>query len=104
MGQEQDSKMLAMESKNNAYFYDYVSKVPGQPKVSHGLCNYMSTSILASSVCENMKSYFFFFPLNKQRHFRTIFSLAKGATGGAGAVLVSITTQTTSKSDMIFSA
>jgi len=62
MGQEQDSKMLAMESKNNAYFYDYVSKVPGQPK----------------------------------RHFRTIFSLAQGATGGAGAVLVSITTQTTS--------
>jgi len=29
-----------------------------------------------------------------QRHFRTIFSLIQGATGGAGSVLVSITAQT----------
>lgn len=29
-----------------------------------------------------------------KRHFRTIFSLAPGATGGAGSVLVSITAQT----------
>lgn len=44
------------------------------------------------------KSYFFDYvqeiPSQPKTHFRTIFSLASGATGGAGSVLVSITLQT----------
>lgn len=60
-GVESDNKMLSAVSQKNSYYFDYVSKIPGQPK----------------------------------RHFRTIFSLAQGATGGAGAVLVTITAQTT---------
>lgn len=43
-------------------------------------------------------SYYFDYvsqsPGQPKRHFRTIFSLAAGATGGAGSVLVSITAQT----------
>lgn len=54
------SKMLNAESKKQAYFFDYVTKVPEQPET----------------------------------HFRTIFSLATGAAGGLGNVLVSITAQT----------
>jgi hypothetical protein len=52
--------MLSAESKKQAYFFDYVTKVPNQPET----------------------------------HFRTIFSLATAAAGGAGNVLVSITAQT----------
>ena len=52
--------MLNAESKKQAYFFDYVTKVPEQPET----------------------------------HFRTIFSLATGAAGGLGNVLVSITAQT----------
>ncbi len=52
--------MLNAESKKQAYFFDYVTKVPEQPET----------------------------------HFRTIFSLATGAAGGAANVLVSITAQT----------
>ena len=52
--------MLQSESKKNAYYFDYTSKAPNQPK----------------------------------RHFRTIFTLVQGATGGAGSVLVTITAQT----------
>eukprot|EP00568_Trieres_chinensis_P001823 CAMPEP_0183305276 /NCGR_PEP_ID=MMETSP0160_2-20130417/10070_1 /TAXON_ID=2839 ORGANISM="Odontella Sinensis, Strain Grunow 1884" /NCGR_SAMPLE_ID=MMETSP0160_2 /ASSEMBLY_ACC=CAM_ASM_000250 /LENGTH=271 /DNA_ID=CAMNT_0025468453 /DNA_START=122 /DNA_END=937 /DNA_ORIENTATION=- len=59
-GEETESKMISAESKKNAYIFDYISKVPQQPK----------------------------------RHFRTIFSLANGATGGAGGVLVTVTAQT----------
>jgi hypothetical protein len=33
-------------------------------------------------------------PSQPKTHFRTIFSLAEGATGGAGSILVSITVQT----------
>jgi len=55
-----ESKMLRTESRKQAYFFDYVTKVPQQPET----------------------------------HFRTIFSLAIGAAGGAGNVLVSITAQT----------
>ncbi len=40
MGQESDNKMLSSESKKNAYFYDYVSKSPGQPKVSIRMLNF----------------------------------------------------------------
>jgi len=36
-------------------------------------------------------------PEQPKRHFRTIFDLKQGATGGAGAVLVTLTAQTTSK-------
>jgi len=59
-GQNTDNQMLMSESKKNAYYFDYTSTAPGQPK----------------------------------RHFRTIFTLVQGATGGAGAVLVTITAQT----------
>jgi hypothetical protein len=55
-----ESSMISAVSKKNAYYFDYVQKVPDQP----------------------------------QTHFRTIFTLATGATGGAGSVLVSITAQT----------
>ena len=51
--------MLSAESRKQAYFFDYVTKVPEQPET----------------------------------HFRTIFSLATAAAGGAGNVLVSITAQ-----------
>ena len=40
-----------------------------------------------------LSSLIYFFN-NEKTHFRTIFSLATGATGGAGSVLVSITAQT----------
>ena len=44
------------------------------------------------------KAYFFDYvqevPSQPKTHFRTIFSLASGATGGAGSLLVSITVQT----------
>ena len=44
------------------------------------------------------QAYFFDYiqsiPSQPKTHFRTIFSLAAGATGGAGSVLVSITGQT----------
>lgn len=44
------------------------------------------------------KAYFFDYvqetPVQPKTHFRTIFSLAQGATGGAGSLLVSITVQT----------
>jgi hypothetical protein len=53
------SKMLSAESKKQAYFFDYITKVPDQPET----------------------------------HYRTIFSLATAAAGGAGNVLVSITAQ-----------
>ena len=39
-------------------------------------------------------SLFHFFMYLSQTHFRTIFSLTQGATGGAGAVLVTLTAQT----------
>jgi len=55
-----DNQMLTSNSKGDAYYFDYISQSPGQPK----------------------------------RHFRTIFGLAQGATGGAGSVLISITAQT----------
>ena len=32
-GEENESKMIKAESKNNAYFFDYTAKTPGQPKV-----------------------------------------------------------------------
>lgn len=59
-GEDTDNEMISSESKKNAYYFDYTSKSPNQPK----------------------------------RHFRTIFTLVQGATGGAGAVLVTITAQT----------
>ena len=59
MGEATTSKLIAAESKLNAYFFDYSAKVPGQP----------------------------------ERHFRSIFTLKVGATGGAGANLVTITAQ-----------
>lgn len=59
-GQETENKMIKSESKKNAYYFDYTSKSPDQPK----------------------------------RHFRTIFTMVQGATGGAGSVLVTITAQT----------
>lgn len=44
------------------------------------------------------KAYFFDYvqqtSVQPKTHFRTIFSLAQGATGGAGSLLVSITVQT----------
>ena len=44
------------------------------------------------------KAYFFDYvqetPVQPKTHFLTIFSLAQGATGGAGSLLVSITLQT----------
>ena len=44
------------------------------------------------------KAYFFDYvqevPSQPKTHFRTIFNLASGATGGAGSLLVSITVQT----------
>lgn len=59
VGEKTDNQMLASDSKKDAYFFDYISQTPGQPK----------------------------------RHFRTIFALKVGATGGAGSVLVTITAQ-----------
>mmetsp|Transcript_4613 Transcript_4613/g.6015 ORF Transcript_4613/g.6015 Transcript_4613/m.6015 type:complete len:262 (+) Transcript_4613:153-938(+) len=59
-GLDTENQMIFSESKKNAYYFDYTSKSPGQPK----------------------------------RHFRTIFALMQGATGGAGSVLVTITAQT----------
>lgn len=55
------SKMLVAESKNNAYYFDYTTKVADL----------------------------------EEQHYRTIFSLVPGATGGAGSVLVTLTVQTT---------
>lgn len=48
---------------------------------------------------ESKRSAYFFdyyvkTPSQPQTRFRTIFSLAAGATGGAGSVLVSVTAQT----------
>jgi len=60
VGEKTDNQMLSADSKKDAYYFDYISQSPGQPK----------------------------------RHFRTIFALAAGATGGAGSVLVTITAQT----------
>lgn len=34
MGEKTESEMLGSESKKNSYYFDYVSKVPNQPKVS----------------------------------------------------------------------
>jgi len=49
------------------------------------------------SAVSNKQAYFFDYvqtvPPQPETHFRTIFSLANGATGGAGSVLVSITVQ-----------
>lgn len=59
-GQDTDNQMLTAVSKKNAYYFDYTSKTPDQPK----------------------------------RHFRTIFTMIQGGTGGAGSVLVTITAQT----------
>jgi hypothetical protein len=54
------------------------------------------TSVMLSS--ESKKSAYFFdykqtVPVQPETHFRTIFSLVPGATGGAGSILVSITVQ-----------
>lgn len=51
-------------------------------------------------LAESKKSSYYFDYVTKpngqpKRHFRTIFSLVNGATGGAGSVLVTITVQTT---------
>lgn len=51
-------------------------------------------------VAEAKKNSYYFDYISKpvgqpKRHFRTIFTLIQGATGGAGAVLVTITAQTT---------
>lgn len=50
------------------------------------------------SATAKKKAYFFDYvqevPSQPKTHFRTIFSLANGATGGAGSLLVSITVQT----------
>jgi len=50
------------------------------------------------SAVANKRAYFFDYveevPNQPKTHFRTIFSLAEGATGGAGSILVSITVQT----------
>lgn len=59
-GVESSSEMLSAESKKQAYFFDYTTKVPTKPLT----------------------------------HFRSIFTLAQGATGGAGAVLVTVSIQT----------
>lgn len=54
-------------------------------------------SNMISSTSKN-QAYFFDYvqtvPPQPQTHFRTIFSLSSGATGGAGSVLVTITAQT----------
>ena len=54
-------------------------------------------SEMLSSVAKK-QAYFFDYvqevPSQPETHFRTIFSLANGATGGAGSLLVSITAQT----------
>jgi len=59
-GQESNNNLISAESKRNAYYFDYKTKIPEQP----------------------------------ERHFRTIFSLVQGGTGGAGSVLVTLTAQT----------
>jgi hypothetical protein len=50
------------------------------------------------SAVAKKRAYFFDYvqdvPSQPKTHFRTIFSLAEGATGGAGSILVSITVQT----------
>jgi len=50
------------------------------------------------SAVAKKKAYFFNYvqetPSQPKTHFQTIFSLASGATGGAGSLLVSITVQT----------
>lgn len=60
----------------------------------------VEASMLSASSAK--QAYFFDYKqlvpnIQPETHFRTIFTLQQGATGGAGAVLVSITAQTTEK-------
>ena len=78
-GNKEDSKMLSAESKNNAYYFDYVAKpiVPTDPGSSASKSGQMTKEL-------------------EQVHFRTIFTLLPLKNSNvAGLTLVTITFQTT---------
>eukprot|EP00591_Stephanopyxis_turris_P007775 CAMPEP_0195521740 /NCGR_PEP_ID=MMETSP0794_2-20130614/19271_1 /TAXON_ID=515487 /ORGANISM="Stephanopyxis turris, Strain CCMP 815" /LENGTH=261 /DNA_ID=CAMNT_0040651359 /DNA_START=9 /DNA_END=794 /DNA_ORIENTATION=+ len=75
---------------------DQVGEMTILPKGTIGGVEGTESKMLLSESKKN--AYFFDYvvktPEQPKRHLRTIFSLANGATGGAGAVLVTLTAQT----------
>jgi hypothetical protein len=75
---------------------DEVGQATILPKAEIAAKQGIESEMLSSEA--KKKAYFFDYlqkvPSQPQTHFRTIFSLANGATGGAGSILVSITVQT----------
>jgi len=75
---------------------DEVAQATILPKAEIAAKNGIESEML--SAVGKKRAYFFDYvqevPSQPKTHFRTIFSLANGATGGAGSVLVSITVQT----------
>ena len=74
---------------------DQVAQMTILPKGQ--LAGVESESAMLSAESKKNSYYFDYFqksPGQPKRHFKTIFSLVNGATGGAGSVLVTITVQT----------
>jgi len=75
---------------------DEVGQATILPKAEIAAKQGIESEMLSSEA--KKKAYFFDYvqevPSQPKTHFRTIFSLANGATGGAGSILVSITVQT----------
>jgi len=76
---------------------DQVAQMTILPKSKIAMIDDNESKMLSSDSKKN--AYYFDYTIKAEnqpkRHFRTIFALANGATGGAGSVLVTITAQST---------
>lgn len=87
-GEPIPSELISSESKKNAYFFDYKVTPPGQPEVRDNALGSLALFVGSQLTLPPVTHSFF------QTHYRAIFALAQGATGGAGSILVTLTIQT----------